>query len=56
MKFKENLVKGYDYYIDDDGMFVFTKKYHLERGYCCKTNPKRRCKHCPYKDDNSAKK
>ncbi|MGW8121082.1 MULTISPECIES: DUF5522 domain-containing protein [Roseivirga] len=23
---------------------VFTAKYHLKRGYCCKNG----CRHCPY--------
>jgi 2-iminoacetate synthase ThiH len=32
-----------DYYLDD-GFVVFTKEYHIKRGYCCKNN----CKHCPY--------
>jgi hypothetical protein len=35
-----------DYYLDD-GFVVFTEKYHLKRGYCCKNN----CKHCPYKEN-----
>jgi hypothetical protein len=33
-----------DYYIED-GKYVFTEKYHLKRGKCCKNN----CRHCPYK-------
>mgnify|MGYP006079411075 CR=1 FL=1 len=33
-----------DYYLSDDGYIVFTEKYHLNRGYCCKNG----CKHCPY--------
>ncbi|MFT4310367.1 MAG: DUF5522 domain-containing protein [Candidatus Woesearchaeota archaeon] len=33
-----------DYYIDDQGNLVFTKEYHLKRGYCCHNG----CKHCPY--------
>ncbi|MDC1069051.1 DUF5522 domain-containing protein [Candidatus Kapabacteria bacterium] len=33
-----------DYYIDSNGFFVFTEKYHLKRGWCCKSG----CKHCPY--------
>lgn len=38
------LVEGIDYYINEQGLFVFTEKYHLEKGYCCKNG----CKHCPY--------
>lgn len=34
-----------DYYINEDGNFVFTEHYHLQRGYCCKNG----CKHCPWK-------
>ena len=33
-----------EYYLSQDGYIVFTEKYHLKRGYCCKSN----CKHCPY--------
>jgi hypothetical protein len=38
------LKEGIDYYINEDGLFVFTEKYHLDRGYCCKSG----CKYCPY--------
>lgn len=44
-----------DYYLSDDGYIVFTEKYHLNRGYCCKNG----CKHCPYgfnKDKTKLKK
>lgn len=33
-----------DYYINEDGNYVFTKEYHLKRGHCCKSG----CLHCPY--------
>ena len=33
-----------DYYMSEDGYMVFTEKYHLKRGYCCKSG----CRHCPY--------
>ena len=33
-----------DFYLSPEGFIVFTKKYHLKRGYCCKSG----CKHCPY--------
>jgi len=33
-----------DYYINENGKVVFTKEYHLRRGYCCGSG----CKHCPY--------
>ncbi len=32
-----------DYYFEN-GLMVFTEKYHLKRGYCCESN----CRHCPY--------
>jgi hypothetical protein len=38
------LVEGTDYHINEDGNFVFTKEYHLKRGYCCKN----RCLNCPW--------
>ncbi|MCB9202252.1 MAG: hypothetical protein H6604_04290 [Flavobacteriales bacterium] len=33
-----------DFYFSEQGFKVFTEKYHLKRGYCCKSG----CKHCPY--------
>ena len=33
-----------DYYTSEEGYIIFTEKYHLKRGSCCKNN----CKHCPY--------
>ncbi|MBN3522181.1 hypothetical protein JYB62_19415 [Algoriphagus lutimaris] len=33
-----------DYYFNEEGLMVFTKHYHLKRGYCCGNG----CKHCPY--------
>ena len=39
------LVEGEDYYVEN-GFYVFTKKYHLKRGYCCNSG----CRHCPYKE------
>ncbi|MCW3120234.1 MAG: hypothetical protein JWM28_4316 [Chitinophagaceae bacterium] len=45
---KQELIEGVHYYIDDDGYFVFTKQYHLEKGYCCGFG----CKHCPYEYEN----
>ena len=37
-------LKEEDYYINEDGLMVFTEVYHLKRGYCCKSG----CRHCPY--------
>ncbi|MFZ5553715.1 MAG: DUF5522 domain-containing protein [Bacteroidota bacterium] len=33
-----------DYYLSEEGFIVFTEKYLLKRGYCCKSG----CRHCPY--------
>ncbi len=39
-----NMLENEDYYIDK-GFYVFTEKYHLKRGYCCKSE----CRHCPWR-------
>jgi uncharacterized protein DUF5522 len=36
-------VEGEDFYREGD-FIVFTRLYHLKRGYCCGS----RCRHCPY--------
>lgn len=33
-----------DFYYNEQGYKVFTEKFHLKRGYCCKSG----CRHCPY--------
>jgi len=33
-----------DFYLSEEGYKVFTKQYHLKRGYCCESG----CRHCPY--------
>ena len=33
----------------DTGYTVMTKKFLLERGYCCNS----KCRHCPYKNSGS---
>lgn len=38
------MIEGVDYYLNEDGLMVFTEAYHLKRGYCCKN----KCKHCPW--------
>lgn len=45
----KKLIENRDYYVNEDGKFVLTAFYLLQRGYCC-TNG---CKHCPY--DNRPK-
>jgi hypothetical protein len=39
-----------DFYYSDEGYIIFTGKYLLKRGYCCKNG----CKHCPYGFDRKA--
>lgn len=38
-----DLVEGEDYYLEN-GNWVFTAKFLLDRGYCCRSG----CRHCPY--------
>jgi hypothetical protein len=33
-----------DFYYNEQGYKVFTEKFHLKRGYCCKSG----CRHCLY--------
>ncbi|WP_176420426.1 DUF5522 domain-containing protein [Lutibacter flavus] len=33
-----------EFYLSKEGYRVFTEKYHLKRGYCCKNG----CRHCPF--------
>lgn len=40
----KKIKKGIDFYFNDLGLMVFTEKYLLDRGSCCKSC----CKHCPY--------
>lgn len=37
------LIEGRDYYLENS-LWVFTEKYHIEKGHCCNN----RCRHCPY--------
>ncbi|HCY45098.1 MAG TPA: hypothetical protein DHU89_00340 [Flavobacteriales bacterium] len=41
---KFNQLDPDDFYYSEEGFIVFTEKYHLKRGHCCKSG----CKHCPY--------
>src|SRR5687767_14062825 len=43
-KKQQLLIEGKDYYINEQGLYVFTADYHLRRGYCCGSG----CLHCPY--------
>lgn len=44
----DELIEGIHYYINDDGLFVFTSAYHLEKKICCGNG----CQHCPYEFEN----
>lgn len=49
----DELVLGEDYYIEN-GCWVFTAKFLLKRGFCCRSG----CRHCPYgfvREDTEAK-
>jgi hypothetical protein len=37
-------IENDDFYITPEGYRCFTEKYHLKRGYCCKSG----CLYCPY--------
>ncbi len=39
-----NELKAGDHYYIENGLWVFTERYHLLRGHCCKSG----CRHCPY--------
>ena len=38
------LVEGTDYYVDPEGLWVFTAEFLKRRGFCCHQG----CRHCPY--------
>jgi len=37
-----------DYFLLPDGRLVFTRAYHLKRGYCCGNG----CQNCPFDYEN----
>jgi hypothetical protein len=37
------LPKSFNFYIED-GKYVFTKEFHLSRGFCCGNQ----CRHCAF--------
>jgi hypothetical protein len=41
------LIENFHFYINEEGLFVFTAQYHLEKGYCCGNG----CLHCPYHEN-----
>jgi hypothetical protein len=42
------LKEGEDFYYNEQGNFVLTAKYHLQRGRCCGYG----CRHCPFNYTN----
>lgn len=42
------LIEGEDFYYNEEGNFVLTAKYHLQRGHCCGYG----CRHCPFNYKN----
>jgi hypothetical protein len=47
--FKKKDLEDEDFYLSKEGFIVFTEKYHLKRGHCCKSG----CRHCPYGYDKN---
>jgi len=47
----QELIENIHYYFNNDGYFVFTKQYLLEKGTCCGM----KCFHCPYNYKNVPK-
>ena len=45
---QNELTEGYHYYFNAEGNMVFTKQYHLEKGFCCGLG----CLNCPYEFKN----
>lgn len=45
------LKEGADFYFNEYGYMVFTKEYHINRGYCCKNG----CLNCPWKVGDEGK-
>lgn len=45
-----DLTEGTDYYINEEGLYVFTAQYLLKRGYCCGNG----CKHCPFTEEHES--
>jgi hypothetical protein len=39
----KTFVEGVDFYFED-GLMVLTRKYLVERGFCCESG----CRHCPF--------
>ncbi len=48
---QNDLREGIHYYFNEEGLMVFTKQYHLEKGFCCGMG----CLHCPYNYEKVSK-
>ncbi|MEI6277268.1 MAG: DUF5522 domain-containing protein [Prolixibacteraceae bacterium] len=44
IKFSDGLTNGIDYELSPEGYRIMTRKYLIERGFCCGNG----CMHCPY--------
>jgi hypothetical protein len=44
MEKKESNTEDSDLWYFENGLMVFTAKYHLNRGFCCESG----CRHCPF--------
>jgi hypothetical protein len=42
-KAKPSPLEERDFYLEN-GFMVFTREYHLKRGFCCQSG----CRHCPW--------
>ena len=38
------LIEGEDFYLNDEGLMIFTAHFLKKRGFCCHSG----CTHCPY--------
>jgi hypothetical protein len=41
---RQEIIDNENFYFNNEGNMVFTKKYLLSRGECCGNG----CRHCPY--------
>jgi hypothetical protein len=44
----EELIEGVHYYLNEEGLIVFTGQYHKEKGFCCGLG----CLNCVYDYQN----
>ena len=47
---KKSKLEDDEFYLSPEGYIVFTEKYLLKCGFCCKNG----CKHCPYGFDKKS--